>query len=265
MMLLLALSGALGSNAHAETLKLGGTGAALGTMRLLGAEFARTRPGLRIEILPYIGSTGAIKGVDSGAISIGLSGRPAKPDEAQLNVRLLRYAITPLVIATHPAVKMSGLSRAQLAAIYSAGQTRWDDGGPIRIILRPLKETDNDVLRTISKEVSAALDAALERKGIHVAATDQEAADALENTSGSFGTTTLSLLVSEKRKLNVLALDGVTPSTKTLAEGSYPYHKPLYLVVPKSPSASVAAFVDFVRSPRAQAMLIDNAQLPVKN
>lgn len=264
-LLLLALSFGLGSSACADTFKIGGTGAALGTMRLLGAEFAKTHPELQVEILPYIGSTGAIKGVDTGAISVGLSGRPAKPDEEKLNVRLLRYAITPLVIAAHPAVRTPGLTRAQLATIYSAGQTRWEDGGPIRIILRPHKETDNIVLRTMSKDVSGALDAALERKGIHVAATDQEAADALESTPGSLGTTTLSLLVSEKRKLKVLSLDGVTPSTKTLAEGSYPYHKPLYLVVPKSPSASVKAFVDFVRSPRAQAMLIDNAQLPVKD
>ena len=265
-LLLLVLGCAVGIGAHAaEVLKIGGTGAALGTMQVLGAEFSKSRPELQVHVLPYIGSTGAIKGVASGAISIGLSGRLAKADEEKLNVRLLHYAITPLVFAAHAGVKASGLTRAQVAAIYAGEQTHWQEGGRIRIILRPPNETDNSVLKTVSKDISAALAKALERKGLTSAPTDQDAADAIESTPGALGTTTLSLLVSEKRKLNVLALDGVMPSTKALADGSYPYNKPLYLVVPTSPSPTVNAFVDFVFSPRGQAILAANAHLPVKN
>jgi phosphate transport system substrate-binding protein len=258
-------AGAAAPAAAVETLKIGGTGAALGTMKQIGAEFAKTRPGVQIEVLPYIGSTGAIKGVANNAIAIGLSGRPLKPEEQKQKIRLLRYAATPLVIAVHPDVKQTSVTRAQLAALYAGTQTKWDDGKPVRIILRPAKETDHLVLRTFAPEVSAGLDAALARKGIHSAPTDQEAVDAIEATPGSVGTSTLSLLVSEQRKARVLALDGLKPSVKALANGSYPYQKSLYLVVPHTPSASVQAFVDFVFSSRGQALLTANAQLPLRD
>ena len=263
-LLLTALVCGTGADAHAaEVMKIAGTGAALGTMELLGAEFAKSRPDLQVQVLPYIGSTGAIKAVHTGAISIGLSGRPADADEQKLDVRLVRYAITPFAIVTHPDVKASGITRGQLAAIYSGKQTRWQDGTLIRLILRPAKETDSQILKTISAEVSSSLDSALRRKGMTLAGTDQEAADVIAATTGALGTTTLALLVSEKRTLNVLALDGVMPTTKALSEGSYPYYKPLYLVVPKSPSPTVKAFVEFVFSSAGRSVLLANAQVPV--
>lgn len=248
-----------------ETLKVGGTGAALGTMRLLGEAFERNNPRWHVEVLPYIGSTGAIKGVATGAISLGLSGRPAKEDEQAFKISLTRYALTPLVLATHPGVSVTGVKRHQLAELYSGQQTKWDDGKPVRLILRPSKETDNDALRAMSPDVASALDAALARKGIRTSATDQEAADAIEQTPGALGTTTLALAVSEKRKLKILALDGVMPTVKTMTDGSYPYHKPLYLVTPQAPSEGVKAFVDFVRSPRGRTILSENGQMPVAN
>jgi phosphate transport system substrate-binding protein len=255
----------LGSGfAFAETLKIGGTGAALGTMRLLGEEFSRKNPAIRVEVLPYIGSTGAIKAVDSGAIDLGLSARPPKPAEEKLNARLTPYALTPLVVVTHSATVVDGLTGDQLAAIYEGKQVRWDNGRPIRLVLRPARETDNDALRLISPEMSDAVDTALARPGMRYAATDQDAADMLEQTPGALGTSTLALLLSEKRKLNVLAINGVKPSVDTLARGRYPYLKPLYLVVRAAPSPAVQSFVAFVRSPRGQEILTTYGQHPVK-
>lgn len=247
----------------AETIKVGGTGAALGAMHLLGSEFSRQNPAIKIEVLPYIGSTGAIKNVDSGGIDLGISGRLLKPGEDKLDVRLSRYALTPLVIAGHPGVTLKSISRAQLAALYSGQTTRWDDGGAVRLVLRPANETDNEVLRTMSPDISRALDTALARPGMRYAATDQDAADALEQVPGAIGTSTLGLVRSEKRRVSILALDGVMPGIDTLKTGRYPYHKPLFLVTRGQPSAAVQAFVAFIRSPHGQNLLAANGQLPV--
>lgn len=247
----------------AETIKIGGTGAALGTMRLLGSEFTRQNPTIKIEVLPYIGSTGAIRNVDAGSIDLGVSGRPLKPGEDKLDVRLSRYALTPLVIVGHPGLALKSISRAELAAVYSGQTTRWENGGAVRLILRPANETDNDVLRTMSPELSRGLDAALARPGMRYAATDQDAADALEQVSGAIGTSTLALVRSEKRQVGILALDGVMPGIDTLKNGQYPYHKPLFLVTRSQPSPAVQAFVEFIRSPLGQNLLTANGQLPV--
>jgi phosphate transport system substrate-binding protein len=250
--------------AWAETLKVGGTGAALGTMRLLGAAFSRQQPEIRIEVLPYIGSTGAIRGIARGTIDLGLSGRPASPDEEKLEATLRKYALTPLIIAAHLEVPLNAVSRDQLAAIYSGQPSRWEGGGMIRLVLRPAQETDSLVLRTISPAVSQGLDVALAKPGMRRAATDQDAADMLEQTPGAIGTSTLALALSEQRRFKVLALDGVMPDVEALRSGRYPYNKPLYLVTRPQPSKAVQAFVDFIATPAGQAILIKNGQLPVR-
>lgn len=252
------------ADAHAETLKVGGTGAALGTLRLLGAEFTRHHPGIEVDVLTYIGSTGAIKGVAAGDLDLGLSGRPLKPAEKKLDLLFSPYARTPLIIATHPAYPLKSISREQLAAIYSGQQTRRDDGGAIRIVLRPAYETDNDVLRSISPALDRALDHALARPGMRYAATDQDAADAFEQIPGAIGTSTLALALSEKRQIGILALDGVAPSVEALQNGSYPYHKSLFLVSRRNASPAVQSLVAFIRSPAGRNLLLTNGQLPVQ-
>ena len=249
--------------ARAETLKVGGTGAALGTLRLLGEEFSRRNPTIQVEVLPYIGSTGAIKNVDGGGIDLGVSGRPLKTGEEKLDVRLSRYALTPLVIVSHPGVKLKSISRSDLAAVYNGQTTRWQNGSAVRLILRPAYETDNEVLRSMSPELSRALDVALGRPGMRYAGTDQDAADAIEQVPGAIGVSTLALVQSEKRQLGVLALDGVQPGIDTLKNGQYPYHKPLFLVTRSQPSPAVQALVSFIRSPFGQKLLTTNGQLPV--
>ena len=60
--------------AQAQELKVGGTGAALGTMQLLVQAYAKADPDARITVLPSMGSGGGIKALLGGAIQIGLRG-----------------------------------------------------------------------------------------------------------------------------------------------------------------------------------------------
>jgi phosphate transport system substrate-binding protein len=97
-----------------------------------------------------------------------------------------------------------------------------------------------------------------------VATTDHDAADVIETVPGAFGGTTLSLVVSEKRALRVLALDGVVPSVRNMANRSYPYSKTFFMVTGKNPPAAVRRFIDFVRSPAGAAILTRNGQAAVR-
>ncbi len=87
----------------AETLKIGGTGGALGTMQILGRAFEKQHAGVSVEILPSLGSGGGIKAVLAGAIDIGLSARRLKAKERDAGVevdidpeRLRRAVINPI-------------------------------------------------------------------------------------------------------------------------------------------------------------------------
>lgn len=248
--------------ALADTIRISGTGGAIRTMRLLAEAFRKNHPKMHFVFLPSMGSSGAVRAVLAGRLDIGLCGRPLKEEERAGGGVAIRYARTPFAFGVNRAVKRTGLTEAAVAAIYSGKQDRWQDGSRIRLVLRPTEDSDINVLQGISPEMHAAVESATRRDGMLMALTDHDAADAIENVPGAFGGVTLAIVVSEKRAIRILALNGVMPSLRTLADGRYPYSKTFSMVTRKDPPATARKFIDFVRSPAGAAILAKNGQSP---
>jgi phosphate transport system substrate-binding protein len=249
--------------AVAETIRISGTGGAIGTMRILGEAFRKTNPGIHVDISRGIGSSGSIKAVLAGRLDIGLSSRPLSGEERVEGVVETKYARTPFVFGANRTLKFTGLTLDGVAAIY-AGKRDWENGKRIRLVLRPREDSDIKVLRNISPAMRAAVDAALLRDGMIEAPTDQDAADVIETVPGAFGGTTLALVLSEERAFRVVSLDGVMPSVRTLTDRSYPLSKTFFMVTRKNPPTQVRRFIDFVRSPEGAAILSKYGQAPVR-
>lgn len=247
--------------AVAETIRISGTGSAITTIRLLGDAYRQIRPGVRFAILPSMGSSGAVKAVLAGRLDIGLSGRSLTEEERAQGAVEKRYARSPFVFAVNMSVKTSGLTLAEIADIYAGKRDRWENRSRIRLVLRPRSDSDTPVLKSMSPAMSGAVEIALRREGMIVGMTDQESADLIQKIPGAFGATTLSLLVSEKRPVRVLTLDGIVPSLRAIGDGSYPYAKTLYMVTKKNPPLEIRRFIEFVRSPAGAAILTKNGQI----
>jgi phosphate transport system substrate-binding protein len=253
------LSFATQTDAH--ELKVGGTGASLGLMRILGDAFSKQHPDALLKVMPSMGSGGGIKAVQAGVLNFSISSRPLEAGEAQaLNTVVL--GITPFILCTHLKNPESTISTRQLFDFYSGNTLQWRNGEPLRLVLRPAKEVDNELLASLSPDMPAAVSSALARKGMIMAFTDQDTADAIEMLSGSLGASTLSLLLAEKRAMKVLAYNGVIPSLKTLGNGSYPFHKQLLLITQKQPDEITRRFVNFIRSAQGRKIISDNGVLP---
>jgi phosphate transport system substrate-binding protein len=248
---------------RAETVRITGTGGAIGGMRLLAEAFRKVEQGVEVIILRSIGSTGGIRAAMSGKLDIGLSARPLRAGELAEGVRQTAYARTAFVFGVNPDVKRSDTNMAEVLDIYDGRKTAWDDGSPLRLILRPAADTDTIALRKISPEMDYAVERSQKREGLIVATTDQNSADEIERTSGSFGTTTLALVVSENRRIRVLSLSGVKPTTKSVRDGTYPHTKTFFLVTRKAPSPGAGRFIRFVRSPEGQAILSRVGHVPL--
>jgi phosphate transport system substrate-binding protein len=241
--------------ACAETIKIGGTGAALGTMRLLADAYTAEHANVTATVLPSLGTTGGIKALLAGEIDIALTLRSLNSTEAAGGARSVEYARTPFVFATAISASAQGITTAELVDIYLGKQTLWPDGAKIRLVIRPTGDNDSEMVRNISPEMRSAERYAEQRKGLLFAVTDTEAADNLERVPGALGPSSLALIASEKRALKALALNGVVPTTAALADGSYPLGKSFYMVVGPRPSSAVQGFVDFVRSPPGREIL----------
>jgi len=252
------------TGAHAASVKIGGTGTGLGTMRLLADAFRQSRSDVQLVVLPSLGSSGAFKAILAGAADIGISARPATPEESSRGATTRAYAKTPFVLATGSKNTVAALTISELSQMYTGRVTRWPDGTLIRLVIRPASDADSVELRKFSPAMDAAVTAALARTGLRMADTDQDNADALEKLPGSLGTTTLAQMISEKRALKVLTLDGTVPSLESLAAGRYAYSKTLYLVTGPRPSQSVKDFVAFIQTPAGRAILEKNGNLVIR-
>lgn len=239
----------------AAVLRMGGTGSALAVARLLVDAFSHEQPGLAPEIVPSLGSGGGIKALAAGALDVALSGRPLKDEERAKGLAAHPFARSPLGFTSPAAVAADEVTLAEIVDIYAGRIASWPDGSPLRLVLRPEGEFDTAVLRRISPAMAAALDSAYARAGLISAATDQENLDTLEKLPGSLGVAILGQIRAERRSLKMLRLDGVAPSTDTLASGEYRHQKALYLVLRPEPSPLAAAFAAFVVSPAGQGIL----------
>ena len=253
MLLLVALATAAG--VQAQELRIGGTGAALGTMRLLAQAYAQSHPDARITVLPSMGSGGGIKALLADAVQIAVSSRPLTNAESSAGAVAVEYGNTPFVFATAATNAATNVTTQNLIDFYSGKVSQWPDGAKVRLVLRPIGDSDSETIKAMSPAMRDAKTAAELRKGMVFTVTDQETATALEKLSGALGPSTLALLLSEKRALKALALNGVEPSAQAIASGRYPLSKQLLIITgPKSP-AEAQTFVAFVLSAAAQQIL----------
>lgn len=244
--------------ATAGEIRIGGSGNALGTMQLLAEAFAKLHPETKIVVLPSIGTAGALKAVAKGGVAIGLATRPLSDEDARNGLTATEYARSLTVFAVQEQNKVTAISQGQVAEIYGGKRSGWPDGRTIRPVMRQPGDDNYRQVRMLSPEIAEALAVAEERPGLPFAVTDQEAADKMEAIPGSFGSTTLALIRSEKRALRALTLDGVAPTLENARSGRYPIIKQFYLVLPKNPAPEAQDFVSFVRSPQGIKILEQN-------
>lgn len=246
--------------ATAEEFKIGGTGTALGTMQLLAEAFTARNPDIRVMTVPSLGSAGGIKAAVTGAIGVAASSRPMNESERKLGAVETEYARTPFVFAVSTQSRLTAVTSGELADIYAGKTATWADGSPVRIVMRPASDADTEMVKNISPEIRRGLMAAEARPGAQFAVTDQDAANNLERIPGAIGPSSLALIVSERRALRVLKLDGKEPTPMNAASGTYPYYKRLFLVTGAKRSAAVERFVAFVQSPAGRKILESNGQ-----
>jgi phosphate transport system substrate-binding protein len=247
------------------TVRIGGTGSGLGVMKILAEAFEKSHTGIKIKVLPNLGSSGGIKALLNGALDVAISARALKEEEAHGGAVAAECARTPFVIIANNSVSKSDITTDELEMIYSGKLQKWPDGTRIRLILRPPGDTDTSIVMSISGPMETAVKAALDRHDLVRAVTDQEAVDAVKQIPGAVGCSTLTQIISEHRQVKVLTLNGVKASPATLASQHYPLAKPLYLVTTPATPPAALQFIKFVRSPRGSALLAAAGAHPFDN
>ena len=210
-------------------LRIGGTGMALAAMRQIGDAFTTTQPQTTVTILPSLGTGGGLAAVTAGAIDLAVAARTLTEPERAKGLKCFPYAQTPVAFVTHPAAGVGAITLAEVIEILAGRRIAWPNGTAIRLIRREPSDADWSLLRTLSPEMAAAVQAALARPGLLTPATDQENADALERLPGSFGAMSIGQLRAKSRRLTPLMLDGEAPTIEAMAGKRYRLMRTLHV------------------------------------
>ncbi len=242
--------------ARMETLTVGGTGSAMPLIGQFAQAYGSLEPNVKVRVVdPPLGSNGAIRAVLAGAVDLAVLGKPLTEAEKAQGCQDWELGRTPFLVVTERKLPLPGFTVEQLAAIYSGKMTTWSDGSPIRLVVRNLFETDTLILRKMSPDMDRAVDVALARPGMLVAANDLENIDLLERTPDSLGTSNLALVQAQNRKLNALPIDGKEPTLAALRHGTYPYSKSTYLARGPKLSPVAQGFLEFILSASGKEIL----------
>lgn len=238
----------------ADTVRINGSGNALDMLKPLVKAYMKTNRDVRIEMERPLGSSGAVKALLAGALDLVASSKQLRPEDAAKGALLRAFGRTPMVVITEKSVPKLDITTKELEEIYSGKTTRWQNGETIRLVLRPREDIDTHILRALSPGMNNSLIAAKSHPGMFVAVTDPETYAAVAETPGGMSSTGLTSIIVEKLPLNVLSLNGVSPTTEHLASGAYPMFKEINFVTTAWVKPAAVKFINFVYSPQGRAL-----------
>jgi phosphate transport system substrate-binding protein len=245
-----------------HTLRLAGSGTNVPVTRRLAAAFAAGHPGRHVVVHESIGSTGGIRAVADGAVSLGLLSRPLRPRERRLSLRVIPYARVAVVIAAHPDVGDEPVTRQGLLDLYSGTRQRWRNGRRVHVVQR---ERGDSALLAVGSALPGfeAVDRGARRtQRWRVVYQDNALREALLATPGAVGLFDLGAILSDRLSLRVLAYEGHRPSAADPLPAGYPFHKDLAFVSAGPPAGLAAAFLGFVASAAGADILRRHGYLP---
>jgi len=237
-----------------EVIRINGSGSALVLAKSLAEVYMKSHPHVRIEVEKALGSSGAIKALQAGALELVASSRRLKPQETANGLVAHFYGKTPLLIVTEKRIRKRNITTAELEDIFSGKIRRWPNGEAIRVVLRPEADIDTTILRGLSPGMNRAITMAHARPGMIVAVTDPDSNDIVAKTPGAIGASGLTGVLYAKGSLNALRLNGVKATPEKLAKGEYPLVKDILFVTKPGVSAHVREFLAFINSPAGRAI-----------
>ena len=188
----------------------------------------------------------------------------AKGPEAPPNLRFIPVAWDALVFIVNPANPVTNLTPQTVQDIYEGRITTWKALGGSDLPLKSYISTPmgmGGVGETLTKYF---LDGKWPQTTVN--SSMQSASVALweqmvELAPEGFASTGFDS--AHKRKVKMLAVNGVVPSKASITSGKYPYKRLLYLVAPEDARPEVNAFIAFALSRHGQKLIGSYGAIPL--
>jgi len=249
---------------QAETLQIDGS-TTVGPIADAFAEYFKSvYPSLDITVKKTGSGDGAAALVD-GRCDIATMSRFMKPDEFAKAVSNTVLPVAHVVamdgvcVVVHPSNPVRDLTTAQVRDIYAGRVTNWRQvGGPSVPIVVISRDTSSGTYETFEKLVMNKQPMAASVEYVNA---NPQAQARVRTTRGAIGYVGLGFLEGVK----ALQVDGVKPTRRTVANGSYPVSRPLFMFTNGYPKlgSMVHKFVAFYLTERGQELVEAKGYVPL--
>jgi phosphate transport system substrate-binding protein len=174
------------------------------------------------------------------------------PDEVKTANRLWyrAFARDAIVVITHHDNPVAGLTLEQIRRLYQGQVLSWSELGGPQIEVVPVSREQGSGAR-FSFEALVMGDHSVTPTAV-VMPHNEGVVEYVATNPGAVGyVSTLAL----QSTVNVLAVEGITPSLASVEEGQYALSRPFYLVAPSQPGGGLAAFVNWVVAGEGQGIV----------
>lgn len=258
-LLLCALTGAHAANDKKLTITGASTIAPLALE--IAKRFEQQNPGVRVDVQTG-GSSRGVNDARSGVADIGMVSRALKPDEKDLGASAI--ALDGVAVILHKSNPVKVLSADQIRAIYTGKVLNWKDvGGKDQRITVVNKAEGRSTLELFTtyfqlknSEIKAQVVIGDNQQGVKTVAGNPGAIGYVSIGTGEFE-------VEQGTPLQLLALDGVAPTSDAVRAGKFPLSRPLNLVTKGEPTGLAKQFVAFARSAQVNDLVKEQFFVPV--
>jgi phosphate transport system substrate-binding protein len=242
---------------------------------MAAVQFKQKHPG--VDLMVGAGGSGrGISLISQGAVSIGMSSRPLKPEEQAGDLVIHKIGLDGVVLVANSSNPVTTLTRQQVQDIYTGKIANWKELGgadaPISLCALNSDHGTNEVflnyfaLEGNQSGTGSAMVTTFRKAGegaysaIHaktIADHRGVLADVMTNGTalGYVSIGQAMQVVSKGAQVRLLELDGVAPSLANVRSGAYTFSRPLLVIVKSDASKNVREFVDFLSGPEGQAIV----------
>lgn len=224
---------------------------------LLGEYYQELNPNVVFTYNPT-GSGAGINSVKTGRADIGLSSRYLSNAEQAEGLKGEILAYDGIAIIVNKNNKINNLSLEEVAEIYTGKITNWKQlgGEDLEIVLigREAGSGTRDGFESITKT-------SLNCKYRQELTSTGDVITTVSNNENAIG---YASVASVKNTVNIVSIDGVTPSEETIKDGSYKIQRPYLLVTKNAVALSKTAqeFYDFILSKKAHKLILKAGAVP---
>ena len=225
------------------TVNVNGSTSMADVIAALTEGFNEINPGVQINYTGS-GSGAGIEGVLAGTCDLGLSSRALSEDEKGQGAVENIVAKDGVAVVINPENTVTDLTTEQIAAIYTGEITNWSEVGGPDAEIAVLGRDSASGTRSAFEEILGIEDACVYLNEY------SSTGDVIGNVASNPNAIGYASLSAVDDSVVAVAVNGVTPTEATVADGSFAIQRPFVIVTVEGTelSASAQAFLDYAMS-----------------